>query len=175
MKPIYYFRRPTIKRVFILIFLLFLNTVLAFAQQSEANSGTNSSSSTVSNPLGIQDMTSESSLTTCGTSVINFSTFESGLNGWTIGGGDAQRINNTSWSYNGNYSIRLRDDDATGNGSSILSPLFNISTLDKVDFKFFFKPNGMEHGEDFFIEYSSDAGANWTVVGTFVSGSVARK
>ncbi|MFT4780398.1 MAG: hypothetical protein ACJAZK_000316 [Psychroserpens sp.] len=175
MKAINYFEKSIITKLFILIFLFVFNTFLAFAQQTEANSLTNSPSNTVSNSLDIQHLTSESSLTTCETTVINFSTFESGLNGWTIGGDDAQRINNASWSYNGNYSIRLRDDDASGNASSILSPLFNISTLDKVDFKFFFKPNGMENGEDFFIEYSSDAGSNWTIVGTFVSGSVANK
>jgi hypothetical protein len=175
MKAINHFRRPIITRFFILIFLFVFNTILASAQQPKANNVINIPSDTVLNSLDIQDVTSESSLTICETTIINFSTFESGLNGWSLGGGDAQRINNTSWSYNGNYSIRLRDDDPSGNSSSILSPLFNISMLDKVDFKFFFKPNGMENGEDFFIEYSSDAGSNWTVVGTFVSGSVASK
>jgi len=175
MKAVNHFRKPIITRIFIFIFLFVFNTVLAFAQQPKANNVINIPNDTVLHSLDIQDVTSESSLTICETTLINFSTFESGLNGWSLGGGDAQRINNTSWSYNGNYSIRLRDDDPSGNSSSILSPLFNISMLDKVDFKFFFKPNGMENGEDFFIEYSSDAGSNWTVVGTFVSGSVASK
>jgi hypothetical protein len=111
----------------------------------------------------------------CGSYVIHNATFESGLDGWTSGGVDAARINDATWAYNGGYSLRVRDDDATGNASSFLSPLFDISTYDKVDFKFFFKPNGMETGEDFFVEYSSDGGTNWTVVSTFVSGIVADK
>ncbi|MEH6536612.1 MAG: choice-of-anchor D domain-containing protein [Psychroserpens sp.] len=111
----------------------------------------------------------------CGTTAIHSATFESGLEGWTSGGGDAARINDATWAYSGGYSLRVRDDDATGNVSSFLSPLFSISSYDKVDFKFFFKPDGMETAEDFFIEYSSDGGTSWTIVGTFISGIVANK
>ncbi|SDS14267.1 Por secretion system C-terminal sorting domain-containing protein [Formosa sp. Hel1_31_208] len=111
----------------------------------------------------------------CGTNILHSATFESGLDGWTSGGVDAERFNDGTWAYNGNFSLRIRDDDATGNASSFLSPLFDISSYDKVDFKFFFKPQSMETGEDFFIEYSSDGGTNWTVVGTFLSGVVANK
>lgn len=159
-------------KLFLTIFLLLFNTLLAFAQQSN---GANSSINSSLDQFDIQDVTSESSLAACETTVINASSFEGGLNGWTIGGSDAQRINNSTWSYGGNYSLRLRDDDTGGNASSVLSPIFDISAFDKVDFKFFFKPFGMEAGEDFFIEYSSDAGTNWTIVGTFVSGSFSSK
>ncbi|TXE18508.1 choice-of-anchor D domain-containing protein [Psychroserpens burtonensis] len=111
----------------------------------------------------------------CGSSVLHSATFESGLEGWTSGGGDAVRVNNTTWAFNGAYSLRVRDDDAAGNASSFSSPLFDISSYDKIDFKFFFKPDGMETSEDFFIEYSSDSGSNWSIIGTFVSGIVANK
>ena len=171
MKTVNHFGRPTIAKLFILIFLLIFNTVFAFAHKPNVNHSPDTNINKIDSP----DVTSYSALTGCETIVLNMATFESGMNGWSIGGIDAERVNNATWSYNGNYSVRLRDDDATGSASSIISPSFDISALDKVDFKFFFKPNGMESGEDFFIEYSSDAGTSWTIVGTFVSGSVPSK
>nr|WP_321222405.1 choice-of-anchor D domain-containing protein [uncultured Psychroserpens sp.] len=111
----------------------------------------------------------------CGTSVLHASGFESGLDGWTIGGTDASRINNAGLAYTGNYSLMVRDDDAIGNNSSVISPLFNISTYDKIDFKFFFKPSSMETNENFYVEYSSDGGASWSIIGNFISGIVANK
>ncbi|WP_299278068.1 choice-of-anchor D domain-containing protein [uncultured Psychroserpens sp.] len=111
----------------------------------------------------------------CGTYAIHSADFESGYDGWTSGGVDATRFNSTTWAYGGAYCLQIRDDDATGSASSVISPLFDFSNYNKVDFKFFFKPNSMETGEDFFVEYSSDGGTNWTIVATFVSGIVANK
>lgn len=111
----------------------------------------------------------------CGSNVLHNATFESGLEGWTSGGVDAERFNNGTWAYNGSYSLRVRNADASGNSSSFLSPLFDIATYDKIDFKFFFKPQEMETGENLFIEYSDDGGTNWTLVGDFVSGLVGNK
>ena len=119
----------------------------------------------------------------CGMTTIHNATFESGLDGWTDGGNDANLVNNPAWSYGGDFSLRIRDADATGNSSSFLSPIFDFSSYDKVDFKFFFMPQSMESthnaagtktsSEDFLIEYSSDGGTNWTIATTFESGIVA--
>ncbi|MDB9721196.1 choice-of-anchor D domain-containing protein, partial [Winogradskyella sp.] len=111
----------------------------------------------------------------CGATIIHTSDFEAGLDGWTSGGTDAARVNDGTWSYSGNYSLRVRDDDATGSASSFDSPSFNLSTYDKVDFKFFFAPDSVENNEEFMIEYSSDNGATWTTVQVFEGGSVVAK
>jgi len=107
--------------------------------------------------------------------VIHTADFETNLDGWTDGGSDAARINNASRSYSNNYSLEIRSLDATGNNSSFLSPLFNLSAYDKVDFKFFFTAYNVENGENFFIEYSSDSGATWTIVSDYKCSDVSAK
>lgn len=170
MEAIKNFGKPTITKLLLLAALFLFNTIAVFAQ-NESN-GQDSNIMDVSSNFGVS-----------GTTVINNATFESGLDGWTLGGVDAIRQYNNTWSYTGNYCVMLRDD--TGNSSSILSPLMDLSTYDKIDVKFFFKPYSMEstyngsgtktYFEDFMIEYSSDAGSTWTTVATFESGQVWRK
>lgn len=123
----------------------------------------------------------------CGSTVLHTADFESGLDGWTSGGIDASRVNNTTWSYGGSYSLRVRDDDAAGSASSFDSPAFDFSNYDKVDFKFFFAPNSMDstydtssppnktYTEEFIVEYSSDNGSSWTPVQTFESGQISNQ
>ena len=111
----------------------------------------------------------------CGGTIVHTANFESGLDGWTSGGVDASRENDATWSYQGNYSIRVRDDDASGSASSFDSPAFDLSNYDKVDFKFFFAPDSVEDTEEFMIEYSSDNGATWTTVQVYEGGAVADK
>ncbi|MGZ0016723.1 LamG-like jellyroll fold domain-containing protein [Yeosuana sp. AK3] len=107
--------------------------------------------------------------------VIHTADFETNLDGWTDGGSDAARINNASRSYSNNYSLEIRSLDATGNNSSFLSPLFNLSAYDKVDFKFFFTAYNVENTENFFVEYSSDSGASWTIVNNYICSDVSAK
>ena len=111
----------------------------------------------------------------CGSTVVHTANFESGLDGWTSGGIDASRENSGTWSYEGNWSLRVRDDDVAGSTSSFDSQAFDLSNYDKVDFKFFFAPNSVEDTEEFMIEYSDDNGSTWTTVQAFEGGIVANK
>ncbi|WP_296313785.1 LamG-like jellyroll fold domain-containing protein [Winogradskyella sp. UBA3174] len=111
----------------------------------------------------------------CGSTVVHTADFEAGLDGWTSGGVDAARVNNGTWSYGGSYSLRVRNDNAAGSASSFDSPAFDLSSYNKVDFKFFFAPYSVEDVEGFMIEYSDDNGATWTTVQIFEGGSVAAK
>ncbi len=109
----------------------------------------------------------------CGSTVLHTADFESGLDGWTDGGTDAARVNNTARSYSNDYSLEIRSLDASGNNSSVLSPLFDIDNYDKVDIKFFFTAFNVEDNEEFFIEYSNDSGSSWTLVDTYHCGNTA--
>ncbi|WP_411895258.1 choice-of-anchor D domain-containing protein [Winogradskyella sp. A2] len=111
----------------------------------------------------------------CGSTVVHTANFESGLDGWTSGGADASRQNNATWSYQGSYSLRVRNVDAVGSTTSFDSQAFDLSNYNKVDFKFFFAPNSVEDTEEFMLEYSSDNGTNWTTVQIFEGGSIAAK
>lgn len=109
----------------------------------------------------------------CGTIVLHTADFETGLDGWTDGGTDAARVNNATRSYSNNHSLEIRSLDATGNNSSVLSPLFNLDGYNKVDFKFFFTAFNVEDDEEFFIEYSGDSGSTWSLVDTYHCGDTA--
>jgi hypothetical protein len=111
----------------------------------------------------------------CGSTVLHTANFESGLDGWTDGGTDAARVNNVTASYLSNYSVEIRSLDATGNNSSFISPLFDFSSYDKVDFKFFFTAYNVENTENFYIEYSNNSGATWTVVSNYLCGDIVTK
>jgi trimeric autotransporter adhesin len=111
----------------------------------------------------------------CGSTVLNTANFESGLDGWTDGGTNAARVNNATTAYLNNYSMEIRSIDATGNNSSILSPLLDLGGYDKVDFEFFFTAYNVENGESFLIEYSNNSGATWTTVSTYLCGDIVSK
>lgn len=109
----------------------------------------------------------------CGVTVLHTADFETGLDGWTDGGADAQRINNATRSYSNSYSLEIRNQDAAGNNSSVLSPLFDLGTYDKVDIKFFFSAYHYDDNEEFYIEYSSNSGSTWTTVSTYHCGNTS--
>lgn len=102
--------------------------------------------------------------------VIHTASFESGWDGWTDGGGDASRDGTAARAYDGTYSLLVRDN--SGDPSSVTSPSLNISAYNKVDFSFFFYSQSMESGEDFFIEYRDNGSASWTIIRTFLSGTI---
>ncbi len=91
--------------------------------------------------------------------------FETGLEGWIDGGKDCTRQSTTN-SYEGLYSIKLRD----GSSSSLAtSPNIDMSGNGQITIDFWYYASGTESGDDFFVEYS-DGGA-YQVVGQYVSGS----
>ena len=92
--------------------------------------------------------------------------FESGYEGWADGGGDCARVN-TTFSWEGNTSVRLRDN--SGVASSMTSPAYDLAGLGSVELAFYFYSNSMEPGEDFFIRYND--GSGWQTVATYASGS----
>ncbi|WP_430410791.1 M43 family zinc metalloprotease [Kordia sp.] len=103
---------------------------------------------------------------TGGNTVLHEGYFESGLDGWTDGGSDCFRYNG-SRSYEGSYSIRLRDN--SGTASAMTSETFNLTPYQSVEFTFYFYPNSMENGEDFWVRYYN--GSSWSTVATYASGS----
>lgn len=92
--------------------------------------------------------------------------FESGLDGWIDGGSDAFRYSGDR-SYEGSFSMRIRDN--SGTASSITLENVDVSSYDQVEVNFFFYPNSMETGEDFWLRFYN--GSSWTTVATWVSGT----
>ena len=100
------------------------------------------------------------------TQVLFDGSFETGWEGWTDGGGDVARYSGTR-SYDGSYSIRLRDNSGTASSMTLSS--FNVSSFDNLEIVFFFYPLSMENGEDFWVQYHD--GSTWNTVASYASGS----
>ncbi|MEL6141401.1 MAG: T9SS type A sorting domain-containing protein, partial [Bacteroidota bacterium] len=100
-----------------------------------------------------------------GSEVILGSFFETGWDGWQDGGADCFRYSGTR-SYEGQYSIRLRDNSSS---SIMTSAAYDVSGYTSLDIEFYFYPNSMETGEDFFVNYFD--GSSWLTLAAFASGS----
>jgi hypothetical protein len=94
--------------------------------------------------------------------------FETGWDGWQDGGSDCARRNEPARSWEGSYSIRIRDN--SGTASSMTSPTLDLSGYSSIDIQFYFYPNSMENGEDFWLRYSPD-GSSWTTVAAWARGT----
>jgi chitodextrinase len=92
--------------------------------------------------------------------------FETGWDGWADGGADCARYTG-SRSYEGNYSIELRDN--SGTASSMTLSNVNVSGYDQIELKFYFYANSMENGEDFWVRYNG--GSGFQTVATYARGS----
>ena len=108
-----------------------------------------------------------SSCAPCSTSdvVLNEGYFETGLDGWTDGGNDCARVQSGN-SYEGNFSVRIRDN--SGVPSSMSLNAINVTPFTEVEIDFYFYVNSMENGEDFWLRYFD--GVQWTTIRTWVSG-----
>ncbi|MBT8253189.1 MAG: fibronectin type III domain-containing protein, partial [Bacteroidia bacterium] len=102
----------------------------------------------------------------CSTVTLNEGYFETGFDGWTDGGSDCARVLSAN-SFEGSYSIRLRDN--SGTASSMTSPSYDLTNYESVEISFYYYPNSMENGEDFWLQFND--GSGWTTITTYVSGS----
>ena len=92
--------------------------------------------------------------------------FESGWDGWADGGSDCYRYNG-SRSWEGNRSIRIRDN--SGTRSAMTSSSYDLSGFTSVDLQFYFYAHSMENGEDFWVRYYN--GSSWTTVAAYARGT----
>jgi chitodextrinase len=100
-----------------------------------------------------------------GSTVISASFFETGWDDWNDGGSDCARRAEATNSWEGNYSIRIRDNT---NSSVMTTDPLNLAGYSSIDIEFYFRPVGMENGEDFWLQYNS--GSGWQTVAVWVVG-----
>ena len=103
--------------------------------------------------------------TTGGSEELGAHYFETGWDGWSDGGSDCYRYNGAN-SYEGNYSIRIRDN--SGVASAMTSAGYDMAGFGSVTVEFYFYPNSMESGEDFWLRYND--GSGWQTIETYTSG-----
>ncbi len=111
-----------------------------------------------------------SSCTPCstggGTDVLHQGYFETGWDGWSDGGSDCARYSG-SRSYEGSYSIYIRDN--SGTASAMTSPSFNLISYNQVEIEFYFYSYSMESGEDFWVRFYN--GSSWSTVAAYARGT----
>ena len=133
-------------------------TTYAAAVTAEDGAGNTSSSATTS-------FTTLEGGGTGGPGVIAAYYFESGLQGWTEGGNDAQRQASSN-SFEGAYSIKLRDGSSTSNA---FSPAIDLSGNTQVTVEFHTYTTKMDNGEGYVVEFSS--GGAYQVIGSYSVGT----
>ncbi|MBT8274425.1 MAG: DUF5011 domain-containing protein, partial [Bacteroidia bacterium] len=101
-----------------------------------------------------------------GSEIIHQGFFETGWDGWQDGGSDCFRYSG-SRSFEGSYSIRIRDNSGTGSAMTLSN--VDVSSYDQVEIEFFFYPNSMENGEDFWVRFYN--GSSWTTVASYAAGT----
>ncbi len=101
-----------------------------------------------------------------GTTTVLAAYFETGWDGWIDGGSDCGRTY-SSHSYEGNYSIYIRDN--SGIAASMTSSAYNVTAYNQLVIDFYFYSYSMETDEDFSVRYYN--GSSWATVATYVSGS----
>jgi len=92
--------------------------------------------------------------------------FETGLEGWIDGGSDCARVNDATRSFEGTYSVRLRDDS---NSSNTVSPTLDLSGNTEVTIEWHTYSRSMEFGEDYFVEFWN--GSSYEVIGNYARGT----
>jgi len=98
--------------------------------------------------------------------ILNEGYFETGLDGWTDGGSDCARVSNSSYAFEGNYSVRIRDN--SGVASSLTLSGIDLTQYTMVEIDFYFYVRSMENGEDFWLRYFD--GSGWNTVATWTRG-----
>jgi len=97
--------------------------------------------------------------------VLNQGYFETGWDGWVDGGSDAFRYSGTR-SYEGSYSIRLRDNTST---SVMTLSNIDVTPYSQVVVDFYFYVYSMENGEDFWLQFYD--GSSYITAASWVAGT----
>ncbi|MTE26101.1 immunoglobulin-like domain-containing protein [Winogradskyella ouciana] len=104
----------------------------------------------------------------CSTSnvTLNEGYFETGWDSWIDGGSDCARRLDAARSYEGEYSIRIRDN--SGVASSMTLSNIDVTPFTSVEIDFYFYVLSMENGEDFWLRFFD--GSSWNTVATWTRG-----
>lgn len=109
-----------------------------------------------------------SSCAPCSTSnvVLNEGYFETGWDNWIDGGSDCARRLDAARAFEGQYSIRIRDN--SGVASSMTLSNIDVTSFSSVEVDFYFYVFSMENGEDFWLRFFD--GSVWNTVQTWTRG-----
>ncbi len=103
-----------------------------------------------------------------GWTTITYDTFETGMGNYTDGGADMSRYTGRTYAYQGSCAADIQDNSGTSS-SFWHTTTRNVSTYTTQEISFYFRAQGMETGEDFWVQYYN--GSAWQTVASYVSGT----
>ncbi len=103
----------------------------------------------------------------CGCSDLAYDDFEQGWGNWNDGGSDCKRDDYGDRALD-LYSVRIRDN--SGKKSSTYTDVMDLTDYHTVNIQFSYYPRGMENGEDFFLELSTDGGITYSLIREWNAG-----
>jgi len=104
----------------------------------------------------------------CNYETINVESFEIGWGIWNDGGSDSYRNNYAPFASSGKYTIRIRDNSSS---SFITSDNISATNYNELTVEFSYYPVELEDEEDFWLQLSTDGGATFTTVKTWLKGT----
>ncbi len=104
----------------------------------------------------------------CSTVTVDSENFESGWGIWNDGGSDSYRNNYANYASSGSYTIRLRDNTSS---SVMTTDNLNLSSFEELTVDFHYYPVGMENGEDFWLQVSTDGGSSYQTIQSWARGT----
>jgi PKD repeat protein len=137
-----------------------------------AAAGTYNVTLTATNACGSDPEVKNAYITVTGGGVtwttITFDNFEASFGSYTDGGTDCSRYTADAFAWVGVAAIDVQDNSGTPS-SFATTTARNVSTYQTQQITFFFRAEGMESGENFFVEYFN--GSAYQIVGNYVSGT----
>ncbi len=142
-------------------------TTYSFTVQADCGDATSSTSSAHSFTTDSGD-TGGGGGGGCSNVVVDSENFDSGWGIWNDGGSDSYRNNYAAYASSGSYTIRLRDNTSS---SVMTTDNLNLSSFEELTVDFHYYPVGMENGEDFWLQVSTDGGSSYQTVQTWARGT----
>ncbi len=99
---------------------------------------------------------------------ITFDNFEAGMGNYTDGGADMVRYTGGTFAFQGVAAADIQDNSGVSSSFSTTTAR-NVSGYLTQQIEFYFRAEGMETGENFFVEYFN--GTAYQVVANYVSGT----
>ncbi|HEX6941578.1 MAG TPA: PKD domain-containing protein, partial [Gemmatimonadaceae bacterium] len=93
--------------------------------------------------------------------------FETGFGSYTDGGADCMRYTGGTFAHQGVAALDIQDNSLTAMSTSISA--VNVSSYNTQEVTFWFRAQGMEAGEDFWLQYYN--GTSYVTVASFASGT----
>jgi len=116
---------------------------------------------------GVERIVRQTFTTATWTQII-YDEFETDFGNWTDGGADCDRYTGGTFAFQGDDAVNLQDNTST---SLMSTGDLTLSSYNQVKVDFWYRGQGMDSGDDFWLQISTNGGVDYTTDQTWVSGT----